>query len=205
MDTVLQGLPHVLCYIIITGTSDEEHIRKLEAVLKRLQYHEQAFEQAKRKLTSATVLAHFDPQLPLRLAGDASTYGVGAVISHVLPDGSERPVAYASRTLTASERNYPQLEKEALSLVFGVKNVISTYMVALSPSTRTINLSQPFSTQAKAFLHWQRLACRDGHSSPLTITPLSLRQCKLMPTLMDCHAYPCQREREGNTFRNQVF
>ena len=82
---------------------------------------QKAFEAAKEKLSHAPVLAHYDAALPLRLAGDASAYGLGAVISHVYPDGTERPVGYASRTLTPSERNYSQLEKEALSLVYGVK------------------------------------------------------------------------------------
>jgi hypothetical protein len=82
---------------------------------------ENAFQQLKQKLASAEVLVHYDPSLPLRLACDASAYGVGAVISHVFPNGEERPVAYASRTLTSSEKNYAQIEKEALGLVFGVK------------------------------------------------------------------------------------
>ena len=82
---------------------------------------EQAFQAAKSKLISSHVLVHYNPELPLRLAGDASNYGIGAVISHMMPDGSERPVAFASCTLTSSERNYSQIEKEALSLVYGVR------------------------------------------------------------------------------------
>lgn len=81
---------------------------------------EQAFKTAKSKLITPNVLVHYDSSLPLRLAGDASAYGVGAVISHVMKDGTERPIAFASRTLLPSERNYSQIEKEALSLIFGV-------------------------------------------------------------------------------------
>ena len=46
---------------------------------------------------------------------------LGAVISHEILDGMHRPVVYASWTMSKSERNYAQIEKEALVLVFGVK------------------------------------------------------------------------------------
>ena len=214
MDTVLQGIPHCICYlddILVTGRSDKEHLRNLEEVLSRLRKYgirlkedkcqflqdsveylghqvdaegvhtspkkveailkaprprnlpelrsflgllnyyakflsnlscllhplhellradhpwhwsekcERVFQEAKESLSKAPVLMHYDPELPLILAADASSYGLGAVISHRLPNGSERPVAYASRTLASSERNYAQVEKEALSLIFGVK------------------------------------------------------------------------------------
>ena len=80
-----------------------------------------AFQAAKDQIVSVGVLTHYDPALPITLAADASAYGVGAVISHIFPDNSERPIAFASRTLTAAERNYAQLEKEALALIFGVQ------------------------------------------------------------------------------------
>ena len=77
---------------------------------------------AKEALISSQVLARYDPQLPVKLAADASAYGIGAVISHQYLDGTVRPIAFASWTLTSSERNYAQLEKEALALVYGVKS-----------------------------------------------------------------------------------
>ena len=209
MDSVLQGLQHVICYlddILVTGTTDEEHLQNLDAVLSRLkeqglrlkeekcyiwqssvdylgnhidaqgihvasakvdalqkapaphnvselrsflgminyyrkfipnlstllhplhallkdtqswkwdQECDDAFQAAKQQLSSTPVLVHYDPKLPICLAGDASSYGIGAVLSHILPNRREHPIAYASRTLKPIERNYAQLEKEALSL-----------------------------------------------------------------------------------------
>ena len=214
MDSVLQGIKHVVCYIddiLVTGSNESEHLRNLEQVFNRLKEHgirlhkdkcvflshsvdflghridaegihplpskveamvkapaprnitelksflgmvnyyakflpnvsthlfplyallkkehgwkwdkecQHAFVLIKKMLSSTQVLTPYDPKLPLRLAADASAYGLGAVLSHEWPDGSERPIAFASRTLASAERHYAQLEKEALALIFGIK------------------------------------------------------------------------------------
>ena len=80
-----------------------------------------AFHKVKEMITSEQVLTQYDPSLPLRLACDASPVGIGAVLSHVIHDGTERPRAFASRTLTKTEQKYAQIDKEALSIIWGVK------------------------------------------------------------------------------------
>ena len=82
---------------------------------------EQAFNMSKELLQSESLLVHFDPSKPLILQTDASPYGLGAVISHQVDDESDRPIAFASRTLSGSELNYAQIEKEGLSIIFGLK------------------------------------------------------------------------------------
>nr|KAG5704297.1 hypothetical protein BaRGS_012606 [Batillaria attramentaria] len=80
-----------------------------------------AFEQLKNVLSSDQVLVHFDPDKPVGLACDASNVGIGAVLFHRYPDGSERPIANVSKTLTAAERNYSQIHKEALAIIYGLR------------------------------------------------------------------------------------
>ncbi len=58
------------------------------------------------------------PNSPIKVTADASAYGIGAVLSHIL---EEHPVAFVSRTLSPSEKNYSQIDKEALALIFAVK------------------------------------------------------------------------------------
>lgn len=96
-------------------------LMKLGVVWKWTAERDQAFQESKKLLASDSLLVHFDESLPLTLACDASAYGLGAVLAHRYPDGSERPIGYASRTLNSAERNYSQLEKEGLALVFGIK------------------------------------------------------------------------------------
>ena len=85
------------------------------------QEQQKAFESAKELLQSADLLVHFHPAKPLILATDASDYGVGAVLSHQLLDGSEKPIGYASRSLNPAEQNYSTIEKETLAILLGVK------------------------------------------------------------------------------------
>ena len=85
------------------------------------QRQDKAFQEAKKLLVTSDVLTHNDPAKPLFLSCDASPYGVGTALSHRMPDDSERPIAFASRTLSPAERKYAQLDKEALSIIFGVK------------------------------------------------------------------------------------
>ncbi|CAB3983486.1 Hypothetical predicted protein [Paramuricea clavata] len=72
---------------------------------------QKAYDVCKQSLTSDTLLVHYDLNRKLRLSCDASSYGLDAVLSHVMDDGQERPIAYASRTLSQTEKNYAQIER----------------------------------------------------------------------------------------------
>ena len=66
-------------------------------------------------------MIHYDPEKPLLLAYDALPYGLEAVLWHQMPDRSEKPITFASRTLTKRQHTYSQIEKEALAIVYAVK------------------------------------------------------------------------------------
>ena len=63
-----------------------------------------SFQDLKDTLTSSCVLAHYNPKLEVQLAVDASPFGLGVVISHITTEGEQRPIAYASRSLTPAEK-----------------------------------------------------------------------------------------------------
>ena len=79
-----------------------------------------AFEVLKAAMTNCPMLVHYDDQLPIALATDVSPYGVGAVLFHAI-EGRERPIAYASHTLSDAEQRYGEIEREGTAIIFRVK------------------------------------------------------------------------------------
>ena len=76
---------------------------------------QQAFDEIKALISSVPLLKYFIPDLPVQIQTDASSSGLGACL---LQGG--QPVQYASRALTETEKRYSQIEKEMLSVVFGL-------------------------------------------------------------------------------------
>lgn len=63
-----------------------------------------SFLKAKQMLTSTSILDHYDPDKELNLTVNASSVGIGAVISQKYKNGTGKPVAFASRVLSTAER-----------------------------------------------------------------------------------------------------
>ena len=82
---------------------------------------QRSFDSLRNALTSPPILANPDFSKPFILDCDASDQSIGAVLSQKV-DGIERVCAYASRTLSKSERKYCVTRKELLAVVHFVKH-----------------------------------------------------------------------------------
>lgn len=80
----------------------------------------ECFETCKNLLTNEPLLQYPDFSKPFNLTTDASNYALGAILSQG-PIGSDKPIAFASRTLNNSETNYSTIEKETLAIVWATK------------------------------------------------------------------------------------
>ena len=80
-----------------------------------------SFDEVKQLLIASPALALYDPTLRSVISTDASDYGLGAVFAQIQLDGTEKPVAFASHTLTVTEGKYSIVEKEALACVWATE------------------------------------------------------------------------------------
>ena len=82
-----------------------------------------AFDELKKLLTTNTVMGYFDPLKQAELYIDASRVSLGAILSQTTAGDNRRTIlAYASRSLTAVETRYSQIEREALGILYGVEH-----------------------------------------------------------------------------------
>ena len=91
---------------------------------------EQAFQEIKQALSAPPVLAHYSTNLPTKVSADASSYGLGAVLLQKKEGEEWRPVFYASRSMTATEQRYAQVEKEALASTWACEK-FADYLIGL--------------------------------------------------------------------------
>ena len=77
---------------------------------------DKAFKDTKQKIAEATMLGHYDPNITLELHVDSSQSGLGCVLLQ-----NNRPLEYASRSLSPAERRWAQIEKEMLAVVYGLE------------------------------------------------------------------------------------
>ena len=84
---------------------------------------QQVFSTIKQQFLSSPCLVHYSNDLPLLLEVDTSPYGIGSCLYHVSESGEKLPLYFVSRSLTSAERNYSQIDREALAIIFSVKRL----------------------------------------------------------------------------------
>lgn len=75
--------------------------------------HEKLFQSVKEMLRKTSILEKYEVSKNVVLNCDASEYGIGCVLSHIV-EGKEKPISYKSRTMEEIKRNYPMTDKESL-------------------------------------------------------------------------------------------
>ena len=83
---------------------------------------EEAFEELKKRFIQKPVLAAPDLDKKMRMEVDASDYATGGVLSMERKDGKWRPVAFLSKSLNETERNYEIHDKEILAIIRGLES-----------------------------------------------------------------------------------
>jgi len=100
--------------------------------------HEATFQKIKELLTSPPILAYPNFNEPFILHTDASTQGLGAVL-YQIQENKKKVIAYASRGLSKSEKNYSAFKLEFLALKWAITEKFSDYLVSQTFTVYTDN------------------------------------------------------------------
>ena len=118
------GLANYYCRFIEGFTMVARPLHDLVKKDKRWEWterEEKAFQELKERFTKELVLAAPDIDKKMRMEVDASDYATGGVLSMECKDGLWRPVAFLSKLLNETERNYEIHDKEMLAIVRGLE------------------------------------------------------------------------------------
>ena len=88
---------------------------------KRTETHQREFDTIKKRFKESTTLSIFDPNQPTWIFVDAAQEGLGATIAQGADINNTHVVAFASRTTTAIERRYLQIDLDAMAVDFGLR------------------------------------------------------------------------------------
>ena len=112
---------------VITGLENQSKRSAKKTYIEWSDAADVAFEHLKAMCVSTPILAYPDYQLPFTLHTDSSTDGLGAVL-YQKQDGKLRVIAYASRSVSKAESNYPAHKLEFLALKWAVCEKFHEYL-----------------------------------------------------------------------------
>ena len=105
-----------------------ENANKKEQAIKWNEDSEESFKSLKQLCSNTPILANADYSKPFKLHTDACNLGLGVVLYQTDEDGLDRVISYASRTLSKSERTYPDYKLEFLALKWAVTDQFYEYL-----------------------------------------------------------------------------
>ena len=117
---------------VITGLENQSKRAAKKTYIEWTDAAESAFEALKTMCVSTPILAYPNYQLPFILHTDSSTDGLGAVL-YQKQDGKQRVIAYASRSVSKAESNYPAHKLEFLALKWAVCEKFHEYLYGSKP------------------------------------------------------------------------
>ena len=105
-----------------------ENANKKKNLIEWTEECQTAFEHLKHLCSQTPILAYANYQKPFKLHTDASENGLGAVLYQKQDNDTERVIAYASRTLSKSKRNYDTHKLEFLALKWSITERFHEYL-----------------------------------------------------------------------------